>query len=220
MQQREIFEQVFTVESVMAAVVFVLVLGAVLYAVFLRRERRGVRPSRRWERNTLESFYLAGLAVVAAFLVVWTTWQNNRDPVEKEEKAQQPVTVDVLAFQWCWAFTHRAEGGEPPVASGDCRDRDDLPELVVPTGRPIRFEMTSEDVIHSFWVPELRYKRDVFPDHVNTFTLTLDEEGEWLGRCAEFCGNRHTHMDFRLRAVSPEEYETWLDTHEPAGAAA
>ena len=75
--------------------------------------------------------------------------------------------------------------------------------LVLPTGRTIRFEETSRDVIHSFWVPELLFKRDVFPGNVrNVFEVTIDQEGAYVGRCAELCGTYHSMMNFELRAVS------------------
>jgi cytochrome c oxidase subunit 2 len=78
--------------------------------------------------------------------------------------------------------------------------------------------MTSRDVIHSLWVPRLRYKRDIFPHHVNTFTLTVDREGRWVGRCGEFCGDRHHTMDFWFKAVSPAAYDKWLAQHAGAPA--
>lgn len=215
MNQRRIFHDVFTLEAVIAGVVFVLVLAAVAYAVTLRRARAGKRPSHRWEDNRLESFYLAALGAVAAFLVVYTALQNH----DEHRAVDRPeVRVDVTAFQWCWTFSHHPRSQRPVSVTGTCRGGD-LPTLVVPTGRTIRLDMTSNDVIHSLWVPALRYKMDVFPHHKNSFTFTLDHAGEWIGRCAEFCGDRHVHMDFRLRAVSPEEYAKWLAGHATASAA-
>ena len=105
--------------------------------------------------------------------------------------------------------------------SGTCR-HGDLPTLVVPTGRNIKLRLTSKDVIHSMWIPALRYKMDVFPNHHNSFTLAFDREGRWRGRCAEFCGLRHRSMDFWIKAVSPDEYRKWVQSHAagPTGAAA
>ncbi|WP_432138125.1 MULTISPECIES: cytochrome c oxidase subunit II [unclassified Streptomyces] len=170
----------------------------------------------RPERPRLEAFYVSVLAAFAVFLVAWTAWQNHR---EHETSGPAPVRVDVTAFQWCWKFTHvRAECARS--VSANCRDGR-LPTLVVPTGRPVRLRLTSQDVIHSLWVPELRCKMDVFPHHTNSFTLTLDHEGRWLGKCAEFCGQRHTTMHFWLKAVPPEEYDRYLDAQQDtAGGAA
>jgi cytochrome c oxidase subunit 2 len=82
---------------------------------------------------------------------------------------------------------------------------------VLPTGEKIRFEETSKDVIHSFWVPELLFKRDVFPGNVrNTFEVTLDKEGRYVGRCAELCGTYHAFMQFELVVVSPAKFDQFL----------
>ena len=81
----------------------------------------------------------------------------------------------------------------------------------VPTGERIRFVETSKDVIHSFWVPELLFKRDVFPGNVvNKFEVTLDKTGAYVGRCAELCGTYHSQMNFELRAVSPADYQKFI----------
>lgn len=216
MNHRTIFDHVFTLEAIIAGIVFLTVLGAVLFAVVHRRARPGINPSRRSERNRLELFYAGALAAFAIFLVVYTALQNHR---ETRGADPSPVRVEVIGFQWCWQFTHRGQTARPVTVTADCRNTRDLPTLMVPTGQDVRLELTSRDVIHSLWVPELRYKMDAFPHHTNSFTLRLDREGEWIGRCAEFCGQRHYIMDFRLRAVSPEKYRKWLDGQAKAQAA-
>ncbi|MEU3254858.1 cytochrome c oxidase subunit II [Streptomyces sp. NPDC006997] len=206
MRQRHIFGEVFTVESIIAGVVFAVVLALFLYALLRRRATRRVTPSERAERPRLEAYYVGGLAAFAVFLIAWTAWQNNRE--HTAAGSGRPVRVDVSSFQWCWAFAY-PQAADRRGVSGTCREGD-VPTLVVPTGRPVELRLTSRDVIHSLWVPELRYKMDAFPDHVNSFTLTLDKEGRWLGKCAEFCGMRHHVMNFWIKAVSPEEYDDWL----------
>jgi cytochrome c oxidase subunit 2 len=84
---------------------------------------------------------------------------------------------------------------------------------VLPTGKRILFEETSKDVIHSFWVPELLFKRDVFPGSIrNQFEVTsIDQEGSYVGRCAELCGTYHSMMNFELRVVSPEKFDQFIE---------
>ncbi|MFE0876538.1 cytochrome c oxidase subunit II [Streptomyces smyrnaeus] len=225
MEQRRIFEQVFTTESAIAAFVFLVVLCALAYSLIRRRARAGATPSPHAERQRLETVYVVVLVGIAAFLVVYTASANDREHPGGEShaagrgvEAAHPVTVDVTAFQWCWKFSHPVPGpsraGEA-TTTANCRDGR-LPTLVVPTGRTVRLKITSQDVIHSLWVPALRYKMDAFPDHTNSFTLKIDKEGKWIGRCAEFCGNRHHSMDFWLKAVSPDEYEGWVQQHQGA----
>ncbi|MFI8849762.1 cytochrome c oxidase subunit II [Streptomyces sp. 891-h] len=232
MEQRRIFEQVFTTESAIAGFVFLVVLCALAYSLVRRRAGAGVLPSPHAERQRLETLYLVVLAAVAAFLVVYTASANDREHPGAHAHGggraagkARPVTVDVTAFQWCWKFAHPTPGtprAGTASTTANCRNGH-LPTLVVPTGRTVRLRITSRDVIHSLWVPALRYKMDAFPDHTNSFTLKIDEEGKWIGRCAEFCGDRHHSMDFWLKAVSPDEYENWVQQHQqaaPTGAAA
>ncbi|MBX9394435.1 cytochrome c oxidase subunit II [Streptomyces sp. TRM72054] len=218
MKQRHIFGEVFALETIVAGVVFVVVFALLGYALLRRRAGQQVTASERAERPRLEGYYVGVLTAFAVFLVAWTAWQNHR---EHQAAERPPVRVDVSSFQWCWNFSY-PQAPAPRNVTGTCRG-DDLPTLVVPTGRPVQLRLTSRDVIHSLWVPELRYKMDAFPDHVNTFTVTLDREGRWLGKCAEFCGLRHRTMHFWIKAVSPEEYDRFLQGQQSGtgqGAAA
>ncbi|WNM32584.1 cytochrome c oxidase subunit II [Streptomyces sp. Li-HN-5-11] len=216
MNQRHVFGEVFTLETAIASFVFVAVLALLAIAVIRRRAGAGREPSRRAERNRLESYYLGALAAIAVFLVVYTALANHR---EYQTKADQPTArVDVTAFQWCWKFSYPGSAAQRAVSvQGTCRNNR-FPTLVVPTGTTIKIRVTSKDVIHSMWIPALRYKMDAFPNHENTFSLTFDRAGRWRGRCAEFCGERHKAMDFWVKAVSPDEYRKWL-AKQAAGSA-
>jgi cytochrome c oxidase subunit 2 len=116
----------------------------------------------------------------------------------------------VTGFQWCWRF-HYVQSGITITAT--CQNGNN-PTLVVPAGRPIRFTATSDDVIHSFWVPQFRFKMDAFPHHVNSFVMTVPHPGLWLGHCAEFCGEDHAFMTFHLRAVSQSVFAQWQQAHQ------
>jgi cytochrome c oxidase subunit 2 len=179
-----------------AAVVIVFVLT--LYAVARFRVRDG-EPSRRAEAKLVESLYAVGLAIVAAFLVAATFRTENRvDPVRPDPG----LRVAITGFQWQWRFDY--PGGRSVLGT-----RDQLPTLVVPVNTLIRFTATSTDVIHSFWIPDVRFKRDAFPNRTTTFDLVFDHLGTLIGHCAEFCGLRHANMDFFVRVVSAAEFRTW-----------
>jgi cytochrome c oxidase subunit 2 len=123
------------------------------------------------------------------------------------------VTVEVVAFKWNWQFNYRdGTGVDAHTVASTLGTTEVIPVLVLPTGRTIRFEETSKDVIHSFWVPELLFKRDVFPGKIrNVFEVSkLDAEGAYVGRCAELCGTYHSMMNFELRVVSPDKYDRFL----------
>ncbi len=97
---------------------------------------------------------------------------------------------------------------------------DTIPLLVLPTERRIEFTQASNDVIHSFFVPEFLFKRDVFPmpevnDQDNVWQIdAIDREGAFVGRCAELCGTYHSMMNFEVRAISPALFDRWLDLRQ------
>jgi cytochrome c oxidase subunit 2 len=120
------------------------------------------------------------------------------------------VVVDVTAFQWQWRFDY-PDLGARSVAVGD-----DNPALVVPAGASVEFRLTSLDVLHSFWIPGFRFKRDVFPGETTTFQVDVgDTTGSYpnSGVCAEFCGFDHHKMKFDVEVVTPAEFESWLAAH-------
>jgi cytochrome c oxidase subunit 2 len=207
---RDAFQRMISFEGLVAGIVFVLVGVAVALALLLSRKRSG-DTRRRSSHPIVEVGYAVVLAAIAGTIAFITASANNdlRAQVKPDAASVAPAaTVDVDAFQWCWRFDYH----QPDKSvTGSCAGQDtDVPTLVVPTGVPVRLNITSSDVQHSFWIPDLRVKVDAFPDHTNTATLTFDHEGQWSGRCAEFCGSYHTEMHFWVRAVSPQQYQQWL----------
>jgi cytochrome c oxidase subunit 2 len=170
------------------------VTGAVLLAVFvlvgvaLVRSRNGIGHGVE-KRPVAETVYAVVLAAIAAALVGFTFHTEARE--DRVEPAA--TTVDVVAFKWGWAFTTAGR----TVAGDDL----DPPVLTVPSGEPVRFVLRSRDVIHAFWVPALRFKRDAFPFRTTRFDLVFEHPGTYVGRCAEFCGLQHAGMTFQVRAT-------------------
>lgn len=210
MHFQQVFGQVFSLQTTIAAVVFGLVLAGILAAViisWLRRRRRSP-AARRSEHNPLELGYALALVGMIVYLVTLSFSANAsfwRDP-------PAVLRVRVTAFQWCWRFQYV---GQPVSIAGRCAGGP-VPTLVLPAGEPVRLDLTSLDVLHGFWLPGLKVKMDVYPGHVNSFTLTL-RDGKWLGRCSQFCGLYHYGMMFYLRAVPRAQFTRWL--HAMAHAA-
>jgi heme/copper-type cytochrome/quinol oxidase subunit 2 len=146
--------------------------------------------------------FAACFAAVAA-VVVGLSFHSS---AQESTQGTARDSVDVTAFRWCWTFAYP---GHDRHTTGSCA-HGERPTMVVPVGEAITIRLRSADVIHAWWVPELRYKMDAFPDHTNTFTIKVDRAGRWIGRCAEFCGDRHYEMDFWLKAVPADEYQRWL----------
>lgn len=113
-------------------------------------------------------------------------------------QASERINVEVTGNQYWWHFNY---DGEEIVTSQD---------LYIPTGERVYLNMLSSDVIHSFWVPTIAGKMDVNPENVNTMFIEAHEEGVYWGKCAELCGPSHSLMDFKVIAVSPEEYDQWV----------
>jgi cytochrome c oxidase subunit 2 len=199
---RHQYAHVFSIYVPIAIGVFAVVVGAIVFAV-LRYHRRPPSAAARWhENNPLEGGYALVLAAVVAFLLyVSFSAEHQVDTVSAHE--QPRLTVDVTGSKWEWTFRYPSYGiTELSGAVG-------RQPLVVPVNEPIRFNLTSADVIHAFWVPELRFKRDLIPGTTESVTLDFDHAGTFGGQCAEFCGLRHADMVFTVRAVSAAQFATW-----------
>ena len=171
-----------------AGVLTALVLGLLAMAFGPpRRVREG-----RWTLGL-------GLGLSAAVLIPLLAaglWVGERI-LPRDDGALQ---VRVHAVQWHWEFTHEGENG--PV---ETRDR-----LILPAGQPVDMVITSADVIHSFWVPQLGGKMDAIPGRTNRLRLQADAPGRLRGQCAEFCGLGHAAMRFEVLVVAPEDFEAAL----------
>ena len=111
-------------------------------------------------------------------------------------------TIEVTGRQWWWQVRYRSADLTQEFATAN--------EIHIPVGRPVLIELRSTDVIHSLWVPQLQPKEDLIPGRRNALVLQADKPGEYVAECAEYCGDEHARMAFRVVAESPERYEAWL----------
>ena len=198
---RDEFVSLFTLYEWVMIVTAAIVFGVVLFAAVRYRRSRGHAPSGRTEANMVELVYALVLAGVIALLVTRTFITENRvDAVASNVKQR----VEVTAFKWGWRFTY------PGTGVSVVGDSERPPSLHLPTGEPVEFVERSQDVVHSFWVPALRFKRDAWPDAATRFELTVDRPGVYAGRCAEFCGLHHADMTFLVVAESRARFQRWL----------
>ncbi len=198
-----------------AAVVGVLVGALILFTAIRYRKRSDELPAQVRYNLPIEVLYTAVPFVIIAVLFYYTTVsQNFVDKLTPASQGGAQVNIGVVGFQWNWTFRYDDEGVQTTGQPGR------KPELVLPTDTTIRFTETSPDVIHSFWVPAFLFKRDVIPGRANTFEVTIVKKGTYIGRCAELCGEKHSAMNFTLRAVSPQDYQRYIATlkSNPANA--
>ena len=189
-----------------AAAVFFLVEGALIYATFrFRRKRNEQREVQQVHGNArLEILWtIIPVVILAAIAVptVSTIFDMRRTP----DPAENALVVNVIGHQWWWEFEYPEYGIETAN------------EMHIPIGRTVYLNITSADVIHSFWVPQLNGKRDAVPGRVNHLILNADEPGTYLGQCAEFCGLAHADMRHRVYAESEADFEAWVaEQQQPA----
>ena len=199
--QAQVLRQDWTVFTLTAIFVAVVVFGLILFPLFAWRRRSNDYPPQFRRNNKLEYIYtiIPLLMVIALFAVTY------RDEVIVEHLSARPAdTVDVLAFQWSWRFHYVGTAinivGTPNAP----------PQLVLPVDETTRINLTSSDVNHEFWVPAFLFKRDAIAGVKNSFDLRPIRLGVYLGRCAEFCGFDHALMTFTVRVVSQPDYDRWL----------
>jgi cytochrome c oxidase subunit 2 len=195
--------------SVVAAlVVGIFVWGLIFWCVIRYRKRGEGLPSQTRYNIPMEFLYtLVPFLIVAVLFYYTAIVQTDVDKTSKNPD----LTVEVVAFKWEWQFNYRdAPGADARTVASTTGNASYVPVLVLPTHRTIRIEEHTNDLIHSFWVPGLLFKRDVMPGKRNAFQVTLEKEGAYVGRCAELCGTYHSQMNFELRAVSPDQYDRFI----------
>ncbi len=177
-----------------------LIFAVVFFVLVRYRARPGRVPSRRSEHNALEIGAAALILAIVAFLV----FRTFRTEAKEDHVGAAPVRIDVTAFQWGWRFTYPGQG---VTVVGNSNHQ---PTFAVPGDRPVRFALTSADVIHAFWIPGERFKRDAIPGKTNEFVIDFEREGHEEGLCSEFCGLRHSNMRFDVWILSDRSFQGWL----------
>jgi cytochrome c oxidase subunit 2 len=200
----------------------VLVFGVMIWSMIFHRKTRGAVASNFHESTAVELVWtLVPLAVLIAIAFPATKVLIDLENTEKAD-----MTVKITGYQWKWQYEYMEEGvsffSSLDKASKDAT-RDDAARakhpnylldvdnrLVLPTGKRIRFLMTSNDVIHSWWVRDLGVKQDANPGFINDSWAKIDKEGVYRGQCAELCGKDHGFMPIVVEAKSEADYKIWI----------
>lgn len=214
---RQEFSELFSLYIPVAVAVFVLV--GVALAVPLVRDRAGRDrdPSRRTRSPRLEIGYVIVLVIIAG-LLAWRTLDGTQDlagvaarATPAPEAGPAGLTIHAVAAKWNWRFEY--PGGVVSQGKGP----DHLATLVVPTGGPVRFRLSSTDVEHAMWIPAARYKYDAVPGRTNVFDMQFDPGVRYdAARCSEYCGQYHEQMQFKVDTRSPAGFRRWLAARQQA----
>jgi cytochrome c oxidase subunit 2 len=195
-------DSVFMTTVYLAVLVFVLVEGALLFVLFkFRSGPSDADPKQIHGSTVVEIIWTIIPAVVLAVVAVPTVrtiFATARVPTTSPD-GQPPLKVEVLGHQWFWEFRYPELG----ITTAN--------ELHVPVHRAVDLRMKSNDVIHSFWIPQFAGKRDLFPNRETRLWFIADVTGEFPGACAEFCGIEHGRMDFYLMVDSAAAFTAWVD---------
>ncbi len=203
-------------------VVFIVVAGFLIAGVVHGRRTRlnaSDVDEEAWQ-PTLTRFVAAaaGVTLITLFFLLVASVRTGRaigsSPSPGGPTPGSPlynaVTVNVVGHQFWWEVEYEDASPDRRLTTAN--------EIHVPVGRPVILKVTSRDVIHSFWVPNLSGKRDLIPGYTTAVWLQADHPGIYRGQCAEFCGKQHAHMAFEVVAESDDQFERWLDAQRQPAA--
>lgn len=198
-----------------AGIIGVFVWGLIGWAVLKYRTDHNEMPKQNRYNLPMEIFYTTAPFVIIGVLFYYTILAQNTVTARTPDP---DVTVNVTAQKWSWVFNYKTadnpDVGEDVWEGGTIQQ---TPDLYLPVGQSVRFNLRAADVNHSFWVPSFYFKRDVIAGRNNNFEMTPTREGVFRGKCAELCGTYHSAMLFNVHVVSEEEYEAHLRGLAEAG---
>jgi cytochrome c oxidase subunit 2 len=179
----------------LAVVVYVVVAGFVIVSSLRGRRRGGDEPRDKPLRDSA-FIWIGGIIVPVAILALLAVVTVHTGAALRNPKADE-LRVDVSGQQWWWRVTYH----DPTFETAN--------EIHLPVGRPVAIRLTSDNVIHSFWVPQLASKVDTIPGQTNVLRFRPEKTGVYRGLCAEFCGIQHARMQFLVIVESPEDFGRW-----------
>ncbi|WP_024888993.1 cytochrome c oxidase subunit II [Luteimonas huabeiensis] len=214
----------------------VIVFGAMAYAMFAFRKSKGAVAAQFSHNTTAEIIW----TVIPIILLVIMAVPATQKLIAMYDTRDSEMTVKVTGYQWMWTYEYVGE--DVAITSRLDRESDRLRqnrsatraeleahgnylldvdnELVLPTDTKVRFVITADDVIHSWWVPALGWKQDAIPGIVNEAWTEIKEPGVYRGQCAELCGKDHAFMPIVVRALPRAEYDAWLAAEKARNAPA
>jgi len=218
-------------------VIGVIVFGAMAYSMFAFRKSKGAVAA-TWSHNTTAEIIWT---VVPVLILVAMAWPATKTVFDMYDTTESEMTVKITGYQWMWRYEILNYKGEPggvnfvsriDAESDRIRQSGERPNaethpnylldvdnaLVLPTDTKVRFVITADDVIHSWWVPAFGWKQDAIPGIVNEAWTNIKQPGIYRGQCAELCGKDHGFMPIVVKAVPRSEFESWLAAQQAGKA--
>ncbi|MDT0595129.1 cytochrome c oxidase subunit II [Glaciecola petra] len=222
----DISHQVYDLHMLMfyiCVVIAVVVFGVMFYSMFAHRKSTGAKPANFHESVKVEIAW----TVIPFLILIFMAVPAANTLIDMEDVSEADITILVTGSQWKWHYEYRENdidffsvlATQPEqIANKFDKGENYLLEvdrpLVIPTGKKVRFLITSDDVIHSWWVPDFAVKKDANPGFINEAWTNVNEPGIYRGQCAELCGKDHGFMPVVVIAKEPAEYEAWVNEQE------
>jgi cytochrome c oxidase, subunit II len=208
----------------------VLVFGAMFYSVFAHRKSKGAVAAQFHESTKAELLW----TVIPIIILVLMAIPASRVLIDLEDTSKADMTIKITGHQWKWQYDYPTEGisfisNLAQSSKDSVNDDSNKPEnyllevdkhLVLPVDTSIRFLITSNDVIHNWWVPDFGVKQDANPGFINDAWAQIDEIGTYRGQCAELCGKDHGFMPIVVDVVSKADYAKWVTNQQAIAKAA
>jgi len=204
----------------------VLVFGVMIVSLIRHRKSTGAEAA-TFSHSTIAEVIWTTIPVVILLLIAVPTAKTM---IKLEDSRNPDVSIVVTGYQWNWHYKYQDQGvefysnlartsvaarakesGVDPYSVENYLLEVDNP-IVVPRGKKVRLLLTSNDVIHSWWVPELAVKRDAIPGMINELWFRAEQSGTYRGQCAELCGAGHGYMPIVVEVVEPEAYQVWVQS--------
>ena len=219
---RDVYDLHMTIFYI-CCVIGVVVFGLMFYSMIRHRKSRGREPAKFHENVKVEILW----TLIPFLILVGMAIPATSTLIAMEDTSDADVTIQVTGSQWKWHYKYfdreveffsRLATQQQQIDNKFDKSENYLREvdnpLVLPTGQKVRFLVTSDDVIHSWWVPDFAVKKDANPGFINEAWTRIDEPGIYRGQCAELCGKDHGFMPIVVIAKTPEDYAKWIDETE------
>jgi len=192
-------DRLYNLVLVITAVIFVLTESVLIYFCLRYRQKPGEKAAATHGNTTAEIIWTAIPAAIMITLgfMSQNLWAKLRQPTNFPEP---DIVVHVMAEQWLWHFKYEGPEGEIEVQN----------DFHLPVDKKVRFELTSQDVIHGFYIPDLRINQDAVPGLTTTIWVEVTKTGQYELRCTQFCGTNHYQMKGNLTVESPDDFQAWL----------
>ena len=226
---REIYD-LHTLILIICTIIGIGVFGVMFYSIIYHRKSRGVKPATFHESTTVEIAW----TVVPFLILIAMAVPATSTLLEIYDNEEAEMDILVTGYQWKWKYEYLNEDGEnvaffsnlrtpqSEIYNAEAKGEHYLLEvdepMVIPADTKVRLLVTANDVIHSWWVPELAVKKDAIPGFINEAWTRTDQIGVYRGQCAELCGKDHGFMPIVVNVVGKEDYAEWLGTKQAEAA--